>query len=577
MDSIENETQSPDVSSDDTQKAQQDTKKKKRLNWPVIILSVLVVALLGYVGYTFYKNNYASEVATQASATPVSLVSNSNQSATAAVEKIVDSGVTWQEAKKLDDLQLFKKQEGDCEMMGDCEITVEYFNVGKLSSGEEIITAFVSYAVSTVDVFRFTKKDSAYKLVQQNSDEADGTVYYIDSDKVSYDTTTVFKSLLTDKVIDSGSTRLTYRFNGDSGADEDFTSEKSVSDTKWGKLYLQHGSKVTADNDSVKVGRYYLKLNDGTKAYYEMSPIFFRDDGTLDISWQNSSDSSREFQKFATGGCGGSYGSFPIVTDQTLVTGKKEIGANAAGSKVYAPATVENSLVDFGYDMYEQYNEGDKDSRETYYSNNGIIIWVDDYGSIIVYSNKKYAPQVECGKPVVYLYPQESTKVTVKVGANVTKSDPTYNNGWTAIANPDGKLEIGQMVFPYLYWEGEGLGKYPVVKSAKVVARSDVEKTVKEDLAYIGLNAQEIKDFNEFWIPKMPDSPYVRMTWFQNDELDKLAPLAITPKPQSTIRVFLDYQPTSKSETEYPSQKLKQYQRNGFTAVEWGGLLRSGN
>ncbi len=572
MDSIENETQSPDVSSDDTQKAQQDTKKKKRLNWPVIILSVLVVALLGYVGYTFYKNNYASEVATQASATPVSLVSNSNQSATAAVEKIVDSGVTWQEAKKLDDLQLFKKQEGDCEMMGDCEITVEYFSVGKLSSGEEIITAFVSYGVSTVDIFRFTKKDNAYKLIQQNSDEADGAVYYIDSDKMSYDSTTVFKSLLTDKVIDDGSTRLTYRFSGDSGANEDFTSEKAISDTKWGKLYLQQGIKIAEDNDSVKVGRYYLKLNDGTKAYYEVSPTFVKDDGTLDIGW----DDKTEFQKFATGGCGGAYGSFPLVADQTVTADKKVADKNSIEA-LYIPGSAENSLVDFGYKMYEQYNEGDKDSRDTYYSNKGIIIWVDDYGSTVVYSNKDYAPQVECGKPVVYLYPQESTEVTVKVGANVTKSEPTYNNGWTAIANPDGKLKIGQMAFPYLFWEGTGWGKYPSINSAKVVARADVEKTIREDLTYIGLNAQEIKDFNEFWMPKMPDSKFVRMTWFQNDELDKLAPLAITPKPQSTIRVFLDYQPTNNSESEYPNQQLKQYQRSGFTAVEWGGLLRSGN
>lgn len=573
---MENETQSSDASSDDTQKEQQDVKKKKRLNWPVMILSVLVVALLGYVGFTFYKNNYVSEIATEVSATPVSLISNSNQSATAAVEKIVDSGVTWQESEKLGDLQLFASMTGDSctDGMTGCEITVEYYKVGKLDTGEDIITAYISYSAASNATVRFVKKDGEYKIIKQNSDDIENGIYHANWDKVSDldDETTVFKSLLTDKIIDNGSTRLTYRFNGDSGADEDFTSEKAISDTKWGKLYLQQGSKIADDNDSVKIGRYYLKLNDGTKAYYEVSPTFMKDDGTLDIGW----DDKTEFQKFATGGCGGAYGSFPLVADQTVTADKKVADKNSIEA-LYIPGSAENSLVDFGYKMYEQYNEGNKESRDTYYGDKGIIIWVDDYGSAIVYSNKKYAPQVECGKPVVYLYPQESTKVTVKVGANVTKSDPTYNNGWTAIANPDGKIQIGQMTFPYLFWEGTGWGKYPSINSAKVVARSDVEKVVKEDLAYIGLNEQEIKDFNDFWMPKMPDSKFVRMTWFQNDELDKLAPLAISPKPQSTIRVFLDYQPTNKSEGEYPSQQLKQYQRNGFTAVEWGGLLRSGN
>lgn len=567
MESSENEIQPSEAPATQPQ----DIKKKKRLNWPVIILSVLVAALLGYVGYTFYKNNYTdNQTAAETSTTPVTLISNSNQSATA-VEKIVDDGVEWKTATKLDDLALFKQSEAECEYMGGCEITVKYFNVGKLETGEDIITAFVSYGVGTEDVIRFVLKDGKYKIISQNSSEIDTSVYSLDTAKVDYDDTTVFKSLLTDKVIDEGTTRLTYRFLGDTEGSEEFTSEKSAGDTKWGKLYLQQGDKITEDNDSVKVGRYYIKLNDGTRAYYEVSPTFLRDDGTLDIGWDNKT----EFQKFATGGCGGAYGSFPLVVNQATTADKKVIDKNTSGSEVYIPGTAENSLVGFGYGLYEQYNEGDKDSRDTYYGNNGIIIWIDGYGTVIVYSNKTYVPQVECGKPVVYLYPQQKTKVTVKVGANITKSDPIYNNGWEAVANPDGKIQVGQTVFPYLFWEGMGLGKYPAIKSAKVVDRQSVEQTIKDDLKYIGLNEQETSDFIEFWMPKMPDSPYVRMTWFQNDELNKLAPLAISPAPDSVIRVFLDYQATFKADSKYPAQQLKQYERNGFTAVEWGGLLGS--
>lgn len=75
----------------------------------------------------------------------------------------------------------------------------------------------------------------------------------------------------------------------------------------------------------------------------------------------------------------------------------------------------------------------------------------------------------------------------------------------------------------------------------------------------------------EFWGNKIPDAPYVRLTWFGTEELNRLAPLGITPKPDTLIRVFLDMsgleQPIS-----IPAQKLTSSSRRGFTVVEWDGL-----
>jgi len=133
-------------------------------------------------------------------------------------------------------------------------------------------------------------------------------------------------------------------------------------------------------------------LNDSTRAYYEVSPTFLKDDGTLDIGWDNKT----EFQKFLTGECKGVYGSFPLVINQTVIIDKKVIDKNTSESKIYVPGTAENLLVDFGYSLYDRYDEGDKDSRDTYYNNNGIIIWIDNYESAIIYSNKIYVPKIEC-------------------------------------------------------------------------------------------------------------------------------------------------------------------------------------
>jgi len=90
----------------------------------------------------------------------------------------------------------------------------------------------------------------------------------------------------------------------------------------------------------------------------------------------------------------------------------------------------------------------------------------------------------------------------------------------------------------------------------------------------MGLNDKEIADFNEFWLPKMPATPLVRLTWLGTKEMDELAPIAVWPKPDSSIRVFLDFQGLGSKEAITP-QILPKYQRKGFTLVEWGGLLRS--
>jgi hypothetical protein len=56
--------------------------------------------------------------------------------------------------------------------------------------------------------------------------------------------------------------------------------------------------------------------------------------------------------------------------------------------------------------------------------------------------------------------------------------------------------------------------------------------------------------------------------------MDELAPMTITPKPDVTIRLFLDFEGLQQPIALKP-QKLSATPRHGFTAVEWGGLLRT--
>jgi hypothetical protein len=251
---------------------------------------------------------------------------------------------------------------------------------------------------------------------------------------------------------------------------------------------------------------------------------------------------------------------------------KTEVGASAKGEKVYAPAA-DSALTEAAYQVYLMDGMEGKVAKTEFSSNLGVIAWQDDYDNWIVYLNDKYAPMVECGKPVIYLYPKETTEVKVKVGADIRISEPEYSDGWTAIASPSGSLKVAGKNYDSLFWEGLGWGEYPRVTSGTIVKTPQVATTITAQMKEMGLNDKEIADFKEFWLPKMPATPYVRLSWLLTPEMDTLAPLAVSPKPDSSIRVFLDFEGLN-SKIDIAPQILPHYERKGFTLVEWGGLLK---
>lgn len=67
-------------------------------------------------------------------------------------------------------------------------------------------------------------------------------------------------------------------------------------------------------------------------------------------------------------------------------------------------------------------------------------------------------------KPVIYLYPEEETEVSVQVnfteGGELTCTYPEYGNGWEVTALPDGTIyDKDGNEYYCLYWEGEGSAK----------------------------------------------------------------------------------------------------------------------
>ncbi len=174
-------------------------------------------------------------------------------------------------------------------------------------------------------------------------------------------------------------------------------------------------------------------------------------------------------------------------------------------------------------------------------------------------------------KPVIYLYPETETQVTVKMdySGKLTCTYPAYNNGWTVTAAPDGTLtdESGQ-TYNYLYWEGETATEY-ALSEGFCVAGVDTAAFLEDALAQLGLTRREANEFIVYWLPQMEDNPYNLIT-FQQEAYTEAAKLTVTPTPDSVLRVFMTWKPLE-SPVDLTAQTLPAFDRHGFTVVEWGG------
>lgn len=241
-------------------------------------------------------------------------------------------------------------------------------------------------------------------------------------------------------------------------------------------------------------------------------------------------------------------------------------------------------------------------SYEEYITKNPVLLYKDIWGRWNIIGEFDYRVDAGCGKPVIYLYPEKATDVSVsfinsvKLGVNI----PTYSNGWKVTAYPDGTLVDLQKektdcslidvskhgseyagdacktgMYPYIYWAGDVDASYPMLNEGFVVAQKDLKKTLEEKLSAIGLSEKETTDMLEYWYPYLLEKnfPFYRLTFFQNKEMNTFVPMNVSPRPQTVIRVFLDWEGLSEKVVIKP-QVLNHIERKGFTLVEWGGLKK---
>jgi hypothetical protein len=299
---------------------------------------------------------------------------------------------------------------------------------------------------------------------------------------------------------------------------------------------------------------------------------------TVAIQLSNGKQETWPLITQAMSGCG-AFDMPNVVSSEKVPLGRMRVYGSIDGQPVYVFSNPANELRPREiYDTWYIPEQTQKPDFDTFIKRYPypVFYWKNGLGEWIEMTHADFMPAVECGKPVIYLYPEKTTNVSVKLPSfiHVTVSEPAYpSNGWNVVAHPDGSLAYADgNTYGSLFWEGTGVG-YEMPKDGFVLKDGEVDTRLATILAQYGLNDRESQEFRDFWVPKMTGAPYYRVS-FLTDAWSKAAPLMVRPVPRTSIRIFMDWQKLS-APMSIPEPKIVTPTRDGFTVVEWGGLLRT--
>ena len=75
-----------------------------------------------------------------------------------------------------------------------------------------------------------------------------------------------------------------------------------------------------------------------------------------------------------------------------------------------------------------------------------------------------------------------------------------------------------------------------------------------------------------YWLPKLESNGKSLVYFELTKEIDSYNKLIINPKPDSILRVIMHIKKVDKK-VNIQEEKLEHFDRKGFVAVEWGGVI----
>ena len=520
--------------------------------------------------------------------------------------------ILWQASKPAEDLKLFTAlaPAEDGTTSDNSVYSANYFVTGKVKNGKyagaDFYTVFVQEnAPVPPQIIHVVKTGSGVVWLESNSMigfSGDYSYPGIIHSAFTVDSTTTIPELEVPETITDGDSHhllTAYTRGGTFFADAYSAKDISV-------LFIApDGHVVYKLNDGVQskensynrdITRYLIKFPDDSYETYSVVPPFVDSDThAVHITWKGGAENIADY----TIGDGmetdkailEATAAHPIDIATDLTPTGVGMLKDGTLSSVYEFKSVANPIFKATYKQYVDmvtpyHKDNPKDnpapvSIAAFAKLHPVFFWEDYFGHLIKFHQAKYYPDMGFGKPVIYLYPQKREAVSVKVeergGMRLTKTEPAYGTGWNVIADPSGTLtnRMDGKIYPFLFWEAKA-GTYTSPVGGWTVAARDVHAFLQGKLTELGLSQKESSDFSAFWEPRMQGAPYFLVSFHTEAAMNHFAPLEITPRPDTVIRVLMDFKPLAKPITIQP-QVFHTPTRKGFTVVEWGGILRDGS
>ena len=178
--------------------------------------------------------------------------------------------------------------------------------------------------------------------------------------------------------------------------------------------------------------------------------------------------------------------------------------------------------------------------------------------------------QILVKKPNIYLYAENKMDVCVNIefplGGKIVKSIPEYDNGWCVNIDKNGKID-GQ--YDYLFYESKQPNLFQR-SQGWCIKKEELSSFFKENMSAYNFSEREIKDFTDYWIPKLQGSSYYLIYPQTNDIIAKTNRLRFSVEPDNVFRLFYSIKGTNKFINIKQPVITPINNRKGFYIVEWG-------
>jgi len=177
-------------------------------------------------------------------------------------------------------------------------------------------------------------------------------------------------------------------------------------------------------------------------------------------------------------------------------------------------------------------------------------------------------------KPNIYIYPKENIQLEVNIdfpmGGKVIASIPEYKTGWKVSVDSNGLIDNK---YTFLFYESSQPDVWQT-KSGWMVKRDDLKGFFEENMALYGFVGQEIKDFTDYWVPRLKNHESYSICPQVLPAIDQVVRLRFSKQPEHILRLYYVLKGHDDSlKNELVKPEISGFDRKGYFVTEWGVVL----